>query len=1209
MLNKLISSILIFTILFSDFSIIFADETIENPEIQQENTNSWATDSQTQPIIENTIPNIIISFQTPSYLTDKDLIQDTYHCDTSKDECKVNFDLRDTFWWYVPAKFACLNTFSFNTWEETECNPNQITFPIWNHTIIFKIYEEDNPSNFKEKSIVIVNEIPQNQSETNTWATAGTGSSIEEPVPSNSWSIDSGTWELIESWSINTETNSGWLEETSSWNTETNSGWKLEIPNVDIEIQSWLELVNWNYKCKNTDCKINLNLENLFTWTYDINNYSCSWDFGSGTFTTVDTDKKCNPGYVNYWTWNFEIKTTIYEKNNLSNFKTWSLEFSNWELFESWNFESWSWNIDKIDNSNTSSWSENNTESWWLQTQNFLEIPNVDIEIQSWLELVNWIYKCKNIDCKVNLNLEKIFTWIYDIKNYSFLWDFSWWTHNTDINSCNPWYVSYGTWIFEIIATISEKNNLNNFKTWSLNFENLINNIKTVSSQWWSNVSSISNQKVKDIIMQSWANKIRENTYECNEEKCKINMQYENSSNETCLWNFWWWIYKENYTTTCNPSYIYYFSWEYKIKLNLYKSWIFSEEKNITLTNNFLDNAKISNLWPKAKITLQWTIWKNKELDWNKLICKNTKECSINFDWSESSDPNLEELIYYWDFWNWEFEEKVNPKTIKYHPWKYKVKLKVTDRFWEFSEDYFYIEVYEKEQEVLKINENIIKYIKIIEALPNPVWSEENERIKIKNDSINFVNIKWLEIDDKIWEWSKSYIIKDDFYLLPYQEKKLYKSETKLNLNNSFDEVNLIYNDTIIDSLIWNYEVPEWFIIKKDIKEKAKVLKVIDWDTILIQFENGTKEKLRLIWVDTPETKHPKKEVEKWWIEAYNFTFDTLNWKEIILELDYLNYRDKYDRLLGYVWVDDINFNKLLIEKWYARAYLYFPFRYYKEFENAEKDAKKQKLGIWSSEEMKDEIKELEKIEKVIELENMKFDQWFNYSNLISKITNFFDIKTLVMDFKKVFSFNYDKKSIQKEALIEFDNLILELFPESTKTKKISKVKQEKIITYRTSKLKSGLKITWNTFPWSLVILDFDDIKLETVSDELWKYTFLISDNLKVWEYKLDFVVLNWDTTYNFQAPKMLSLNKDYIFWVQDYKVKQANKKVKKKKAKKAKKKKLVAKKSTLKKMKYDIKDIKKDEDKSPSNKNIILIFLLSILVSIMWFFVIRKID
>jgi hypothetical protein len=34
--------------------------------------------------------------------------------------------------------------------------------------------------------------------------------------------------------------------------------------------------------------------------------------------------------------------------------------------------------------------------------------------------------------------------------------------------------------------------------------------------------------------------------------------------------------------------------------------------------------------------------------------------------------------------------------------------------------------------------------------------------------------------------------------------------------------------------------------------------------------------------------------------------------------------------------------------------------------------------------------------------------------------------------------------------------------------------------------------------------------------------------------------------------------------------------------------------------MKYDIKDIKKEEDKSASSKNIFLIFLLSLLVSIM---------
>jgi hypothetical protein len=46
--------------------------------------------------------------------------------------------------------------------------------------------------------------------------------------------------------------------------------------------------------------------------------------------------------------------------------------------------------------------------------------------------------------------------------------------------------------------------------------------------------------------------------------------------------------------------------------------------------------------------------------------------------------------------------------------------------------------------------------------------------------------------------------------------------------------------------------------------------------------------------------------------------------------------------------------------------------------------------------------------------------------------------------------------------------------------------------------------------------------------------------------------------------------------------VKQNNKKLKPKKIKKTKKKKLIAK-NTTKKMKYDVKDIKKEEDKSSS--------------------------
>lgn len=1196
MFKRLVSFILLFLLFFSNFNHLFADEDL--PILDSENqtplesTESWTIlESPTPP--ENTIPDIIITFQSASYLTDKDTIQDTYHCDLSKDECKVNFDLSDTFWWYVPAKFACINEFSFVTWEENKCNPTTIIFPYWNHSINFKIYEKDNPENYKEKIITIINEKEPSlewETLTNTWNLSESGS-----LDINSWALDqdTSTWTISESWSI------------YSWSGSTT----IEIPEVDIEIQSWLEFVDWNYKCTNTDCKVNLNLEKLFTGTYDIKNYICEWDFWSGTFTTLDTDKKCNPWYVDYGTGIFVISARISEKDNTENYKTWNLEFRNGFIDDSGDSE-WQDSIGSWATEGTGS-SLQNQDTNYGNNLDLIEIPNVDIEIQSWLELVNWIFKCKDKDCKVNLNLENLFTWSYDMSKYNCLWDFwsgSFLTLDTD-KKCNPWYVSYSTWYFNIEAKVSEKDNLLNFKTWSLIFENLIISNKSSSTSrqwWWNNYVEIR----KEIILQSGAEKNSDWEYICNDEVCKINVKYDKSSSESCLWDFTWWSYKEKSLYTCNPWLVSYLPWEYKIGLKISKNWWFYDDRTAIVKNNFIDKAKEFNIPPKAKILLQWIIWKDKELIWNKLICKNTKECSVNFDWRESTDGNKDNLEFYWDFWNGEIAEKSNPGTIKYSPWKYTVKLKVIDRFLEYSEDYFIVEVYEKEEEVIEINENIAKYIRIIEALPNPVWNEENEWIKIKNESVNFINVKWLEIDDLIWAGSKPYTIKEDLFLLPYWEKKLFKEVTKLNLNNTSDEVNLIYNDKIIDSLVWNYEVSEGFVIKKELKEKVIIIEVVDWDTVMIQYTDWKKEKLRLIWVDTPETKHPKKEVEKYWIEASNFTKDMLKWKEVELELDASNYRDKYNRLLGYIWTDDILFNRLLIEKWYWRAYLYFPFKYSEDFAKAEKNAKKNKLWIWSSEELKKEIQILEKIEKEQILENKKLIENLWFETIITNIWKVFDInnyKEIILNnkFYSYFSIWIDKK----ERLNDFDLLLNDLFINDKETSKLTSKKQEKIISYKTSKLKSGLKITWVTFPESLVVLSFDDMKYETISNKNWNYTFLIKDNLKVWEYKLQFLVSNWNENFNYLVSRSLILSKDYIFWVQDYMVKEANKKLKPKKVKKSKKKKLLTQDNITKKMKYDVKDIKKEEDKSSSSKNIIYIFLITFLISIMWFFVIKKLD
>lgn len=70
------------------------------------------------------------------------------------------------------------------------------------------------------------------------------------------------------------------------------------------------------------------------------------------------------------------------------------------------------------------------------------------------------------------------------------------------------------------------------------------------------------------------------------------------------------------------------------------------------------------------------------------------------------------------------------------------------------------------------------------------------------------------------------------------------------------------------------------------------------------------------------------------------------------LEFDF-NPRDKYDRLLAYIWIDGKNFDSELIRLGYGRAYLRFPFRYFKEFEKIGEEAEKNKVGMWADLEVK----------------------------------------------------------------------------------------------------------------------------------------------------------------------------------------------------------------------------------------------------------------
>lgn len=130
----------------------------------------------------------------------------------------------------------------------------------------------------------------------------------------------------------------------------------------------------------------------------------------------------------------------------------------------------------------------------------------------------------------------------------------------------------------------------------------------------------------------------------------------------------------------------------------------------------------------------------------------------------------------------------------------------------------------------------------------------------------------------------------------------------------------------------------------------AKVTKVTDGDTITVEVD-GKEEKVRLLLVDTPETVHPSKPVQPFGKEASSFAKDTLDGKDIELELD-VSERDKYGRLLAYVWVDGQMFNELLLKEGLARvAYVYAPnVKYVDQFREIQDKARKDEKGIWSIE-------------------------------------------------------------------------------------------------------------------------------------------------------------------------------------------------------------------------------------------------------------------
>lgn len=132
-------------------------------------------------------------------------------------------------------------------------------------------------------------------------------------------------------------------------------------------------------------------------------------------------------------------------------------------------------------------------------------------------------------------------------------------------------------------------------------------------------------------------------------------------------------------------------------------------------------------------------------------------------------------------------------------------------------------------------------------------------------------------------------------------------------------------------------------------KYNVSYVNSVDGDTVKVK-KNGKVITLRLLLVDTPETKHPKLGVQPYGKEASNKTKNLVSrGQKLSIEYDKGAKTDKYGRHLVYLYSNGKSVQKELLGSGLARVgYVYSQKQYLNEYKRVENKAKSSKKGIWS---------------------------------------------------------------------------------------------------------------------------------------------------------------------------------------------------------------------------------------------------------------------
>jgi micrococcal nuclease len=126
----------------------------------------------------------------------------------------------------------------------------------------------------------------------------------------------------------------------------------------------------------------------------------------------------------------------------------------------------------------------------------------------------------------------------------------------------------------------------------------------------------------------------------------------------------------------------------------------------------------------------------------------------------------------------------------------------------------------------------------------------------------------------------------------------------------------------------------------------ARVTRVVDGDTVEVRL-GGRAERVRLIGIDTPESVKPATPVECFGKAAAAETRRLLAGRAVSLRFD-AERRDRYGRLLAYVYRDRLFVNAALVARGYARPLTIAPnVAHAEQLARLARGARGRGLGLW----------------------------------------------------------------------------------------------------------------------------------------------------------------------------------------------------------------------------------------------------------------------